>query len=470
MERQIAACCSRFDPNVTLEHRPAAPGWRIDPPYSFHEVCMSVRTLLLFPLLVLMIVATIIGGIVGGLFFLTPRLTTISTAATPATPVDTSVSANAPQPTLQPEQTELIDSEDQLLVALFQERSPAVVSIRVQSDAPEGSLQFDLPEQSPAPDASPLPQDPFQFEAQGTGFVIDGDGHIVTNNHVVEGAKLIDVTFTNGLTVNAEIVGTDFDSDLAVLKVEQLPDGVQPLPLGDSKQVQVGQRAVAIGNPFGLATTLTVGVVSARGRTVENRLAAGGGVFSIADVIQTDAAINPGNSGGPLFNSRGEVIGVNTAIRSEGGTFEGVGFAVPSNTVKKVTTALIETGRYEHPYLGISFYAAPLTDPVARELGLPISRGVFVSGVAQGGPSERAGLQGPADLDDVRVINGDPYPIGGDIITRIDSREVSSSRDIIDYLATDTEVGQTVTLTILRDGQEQQLQLTLGARPAPEDE
>jgi 2-alkenal reductase len=293
--------------------------------------------------------------------------------------------------------------------------------------------------------------------------LIDSDGHIVTNNHVVEGATFIEVSFTNGLVVQAKDVITDPDSDLAVIKVDEIPDGVQPLPIGNSSEVQVGQRAIAIGNPFGLQTTLTVGVVSARGRTVQNRQADGGGRYSIADVIQTDAAINPGNSGGPLFNSRGEVIGVNTAIRSEGGTFEGVGFAVPSNTVKKVTTALIAEGKYEHPYLGIGFDPNPVTAIVAQKLNLPITNGVFVRSVVEGGPADQAGIQ--ANLEDSQIINGDNFPVKSDIIVMINDRKVISSENIIDYLATDTEVGQTVTLTILRDGKEQKVEVKLGARP-----
>jgi 2-alkenal reductase len=196
---------------------------------------------------------------------------------------------------------------------------------------------------------------------------------------------------------------------------------------------------------------------------VQNRQAVGGGSYSIADVIQTDAAINPGNSGGPLFNSRGEVIGVNTAIRSEGGTFEGVGFAVPSNTVKKVTTALIANGKYEHPYLGIGFDPNPVTAIVAKELDLPITNGVFVRSVVEGGPADQAGIQ--ANDEDTQTVNGDIFPVKSDIIVMINDRKVISSEDIIDYLATDTEVGQTVTLTILRDGQEQKVEVKLGARP-----
>ncbi|MBV9789174.1 MAG: trypsin-like peptidase domain-containing protein [Chloroflexi bacterium] len=431
---------------------------------------MSRRAIFLLPLL---IVPLIIGGIVAGLTFalpqlgaLTPATSTLQTASGSTGTVTTTRNEAQTQPTLQPNQTAAFDAEDQTLTQLFRDRSPAVVAIRIQGNAPDQSQSpFDLPEpdESPAPGESPLPEPEFNFEAQGSGFLLDAQGHIVTNNHVVEGATVIEVSFTNGLVVEASEVVTDPDSDLAVIKVDTLPEGVQPLPLGDSGQVLVGQRAIAIGNPFGLQTTLTVGVVSARGRTVQNRQAVGGGSYSIADVIQTDAAINPGNSGGPLFNSRGEVIGVNTAIRSEGGTFEGVGFAVPSNTVKKVSTALIANGKYEHPYLGIGFDPNQVTAIVAKELDLPITNGVFVRSVVEGGPADQAGIQ--ANDEDSEIVNGDAYLVKSDIIVMINDRKVITSEDIIDYLATDTEVGQTVTLTILRDGQEQKVEVKLGARP-----
>lgn len=431
---------------------------------------MSRHAIFWLPLL---IVPIIIGGIAGGLYVLAPRF-----AAAPVPVAQQAAVNSAPQPvaapntkskpvpTLQPNQTAEFDAEDQLLTALFRDRSPAVVAIRVQGSSPEAEgLPFQLPDPdaSPGPGGSPAPGTPdFNFEAQGSGFVIDDQGHIVTNNHVVENATFIEVSFTTGLIVEAKVVGADIDSDLAVIKVEQMPEALLSLPLGDSNQVQVGQRAIAIGNPFGLETTLTVGVVSARGRTFQNRISSTGGRFSIADVIQTDAAINPGNSGGPLFNSRGEVIGVNTAIRSEGGSFEGIGFAVPSNTVRKVTAALIATGRYDHPYLGVSMHGLPLSTVVAKELKLPVSNGVFISDVDPNGPAAKAGLRGS---EETVTVNGVSYPADGDIILKINDRTVNASDDIIDYLATNTEVGQDVTLTILRDGKQQEVKVTLGPRP-----
>lgn len=364
-----------------------------------------------------------------------------------------------PAPTVSGALTQQADAEDALLTALYRDRSPAVVAIRILGESTGDTLQ--LPQIQPDdPDATPV-QPEFGFEAQGSGFVIDAQGHIVTNNHVVENATTIEVTFTDGSTLEAEVVGTDLDADLAVIKVNQLPDGVQPLPLGDSRELEVGQRAIAIGNPFGLDSTLTVGVISALGRTMPSRAATQGGVFSLGDVIQTDAAINPGNSGGPLFNSSGEVIGVNTAIRSEGGSFEGVGFAVPSNIVNKVSAAIIKQGHYEHPYLGISM-GQPLTEAVARELKLSVQRGVPVGDVIPNGPAGKAGIKGSTDQVQIR---GQIYPTGGDIVLKIDDEAVTASSDIIDYLATNTVVGQTITLTILRDGKEQQVNVELGARP-----
>jgi 2-alkenal reductase len=423
-------------------------------------------------LLLLIVPFVIVGGIVGGLLLLQPRITPARTASTPlpsATPVPVAASQAAePVPTLQPSVTAAMDAEDDILTRLYRERSPAVVAIDVRGNE-ENPRSFLLPEPSSSPEGPPgapeeqpepsaAPRGEGFFAAQGSGFLLDGDGHIVTNNHVIENATFIQVAFTDGLIVEAEVVGADEDADLAVLKVEQVPANIQPLPLGNSKDVAVGQRAIAIGNPFGLETSLTTGVVSARGRTLQGREN-----YSIADVIQTDTAINPGNSGGPLFNSRGEVIGINTAIRSETGGFEGIGYAVPSNTIAKVTKALIEQGRYEHPYLGLGM-GASLTTTVAKELNLPVSRGVFISKVIDNGPAAQAGLRG---TDDVVTVKGDPYPdpAKSDIILAVNGQPVRTSTDVIDLLATETEVGQTITITVLRDGQQQNVPVTVGARP-----
>ena len=379
--------------------------------------------------------------------------------------VNTEDSNAVPVPTLPAAQSAILDSQDQILTKLYRDRSPAVVTIQVtgKTDGSTDGFPFALPTANPQRPNEPTPDIP-DFSAEGSGFLIDGEGHIVTNNHVIEGATNIQVTFTNGSIVAATIVGTDADVDLAVLKVARVPDGVQPLPLGDSRTVEVGQRAIAIGNPFGLGTTLTVGVVSARGRTLRLDEELPGPSFSIADIIQTDATINPGNSGGPLFNTSGEVIGVNTAIRTESGTFEGVGYAVPSNTVKKVIPVLISGADYQHPYLGVSMAPEGLSESVAQQLGLKATQGVIVASVQPNSPAAAAGLQAPAARD-VRIINGVSYPVGGDVILKINDRVVNQSEELIDYLATDTSVGDIITLTVLRDNQEVAVKVTVGARP-----
>ncbi len=437
---------------------------------------MSRRAqLILMPFLAVPLILLLILGSITIFGRGSPRTATEPVGAI-AQPVATEIPKSTPAPvigTVQPAPTVPAairapsDAEDALVTALYHDRSPAVVSIRILG-APEAGAPLRLPQITPVPgpDTPPegTPQGPeFGFQAQGSGFLIDGQGHIVTNNHVVESAKNIEVTYTDGSTVEAQVVGTDLDSDLAVIKVDRIPVGVKPLQLGDSKQVQVGQRAIAIGNPFGLDSTLTVGVISARGRTLPTRQAGQRGTFSLADVLQTDAAINPGNSGGPLFNSAGEVIGVNQSIiPTQNGTFEGVGFAISSNTVKKVSAALISKGRYEHPYLGISM-GQPITDAVAKALKLPTTHGVPVAEVVPRGPAAKAGIQ--AGNRQQKEVLGVPYPTGGDIVLKIDEKAVNTSSDIIDYLATDTEVGQTVTLTILRGGKEQKVPVVLTARP-----
>jgi S1-C subfamily serine protease len=417
--------------------------------------------LILMPfLLVPLILLLILGSIT--FFRRDERETATQSNEVLVQPVMTSVARSTPAPLIGTPQP-----APPVPASLYRDRSPAVVSIHILG-APGTGGQLQLPQLTPeqgpsSPPGGGLQGQDFGFQAEGSGFLIDGQGHIVTNNHVVENAKDIEVSFTDGSTVESKVVGTDLDSDLAVIKVERIPDGVKPLRLGDSKQVKVGQRAIAIGNPFGLQSTLTVGVISGQGRTLEGRSTGQGGNFSLADVLQTDASINPGNSGGPLFNSTGEVIGVNQSIiPTDNGTFEGVGFAISSNTVKKVAAALITKGHYEHPYLGISMASAPITDAVAKLLKLPTRHGVPVEEVVKGGPSDKAGIRGGTSH---KQILGGSYPTGGDIVLKIDDKPVNSSADVIDYLATDTEVGQTVTLTILRDGKEVKIPVVLAARP-----
>lgn len=291
----------------------------------------------------------------------------------------------------------------------------------------------------------------------GSGWVYDRDGHIVTNNHVVEGASEVRVRFASELEVLAEVVGTDPDSDLAVIRVDVPSDSLVPLELGDSSQVRAGQTVVAIGNPFGFEQTLTSGVVSAIGRV--SRQASG---FSTPNVIQTDAAINPGNSGGPLLDIYGRVIGVNSSIYSTTGEFAGIGFAVPINTVKRVVPALIETGTYVHPWLGIE--GMDVNGLTADVLGLPIDRGALVQKVTSGGPAEEAGVRGGRERATIDGAVTDVL-VGGDIITAMDGRPVSGMDDLITYLE-EYNVGDTVVLTLFRDGEEIDVEVTLAPRPA----
>jgi S1-C subfamily serine protease len=279
----------------------------------------------------------------------------------------------------------------------------------------------------------------------------------------VDGADEITVLFGEGTSAPAEIVGTDPDSDLAVVQIDVPADRLQPVQVADSTQVKVGELVVAIGNPFGLEGTMTTGIVSAVGRSLSAEQT-GVGVFSIPEIIQTDAAINPGNSGGPLLDSQGQVVGVNTAIRSLTGTNSGVGFAIPVNIVKRIVPKLIEEGTYHYPYLGVSSdNRLPLAD-LAGPLGLPVTRGVLITSVVEGTAADRAGLRGGDPADTVEVY-GMQIVTGGDIIVAIDGYEINGFNDLIAYLIRETAVGQRVTLTIIRDGEELEVPVTLGERP-----
>jgi 2-alkenal reductase len=313
------------------------------------------------------------------------------------------------------------------------------------------------------------PHDPSIPLGQGSGFVIDNDGHLITNRHVVEGAEEIEVDFPSGLKTWAELVGTDPDSDLALLDVDVPAGQLAPLQLGDSDDVRVGDLVVAIGNPFGLTGTMTLGVVSAIGRTLDSERSAPGGeaFFTAGDIIQTDAALNPGNSGGPLLNLRGEVIGVNRAIRTESFTVSGdaassgVGFAIPINIVRRVAPALIERGSYDYPYLGITSLSDDAwTLKTLEALGLPADAvGAYVTCVTPEGPADRAGVVGSGPC------NGGEVDLGGDLIIAIDGTPVRNFAELLSYLINNTEVGQDVALTVLRQGEELELRLTIAARP-----
>jgi len=329
---------------------------------------------------------------------------------------------------------EMADAEEQLVINVYEKASPAVVHIASRVI----TMSFFW---------GSIPQ-----EDTGSGFIIDKEGHIVTNNHVIEGADEVHVTLADGTRELAEVVGSDPFNDLAVIKINVSAEKLHPVELGSSADLRVGQRAIAIGNPFGLDRTLTTGVISSLGRPLEVER---GRV--IYNVIQTDAAINPGNSGGPLLDSRGRVIGVNTAIHTGA---ENIGFAVPVDTVKRVVPELIETGRYRHPWLGTLSYSI---DPeLAQGLGLPVEKGLLVAQIYRGSPAAQAGLRG----GDRQVIVGNRRIIaGGDIIVAIDGRPVENHENLTVYLETETRVGQVVELTVVRDGREMTIEVELGEVP-----
>ncbi len=308
-----------------------------------------------------------------------------------------------------------------------------------------------------------------QGDAQGSGFVYDKQGHIVTNDHVVDGATSIEVDFADGFKVKGNVIGTDLDSDMAVLEVKAPESELVPLTLGDSDAVKVGQTVVAIGNPFGLSGTMTSGIISARGRTLTSlRTTSEGNPFSAGDVFQTDAAINPGNSGGPLLNLNGEVIGINRAIEvgnqtpSNGqATNIGIGYAIPSKIVKRVVPVLISTGKYDYPYMGISFMDDSLmTLDAIDALGLSQQTGAYVVDVTAGGPGANAGLIAGTKNTSITGLLA-----GGDLVIAVDGRPVKSFSDLIDYVLTEKSPGDKVTLTIMRGNQTKEVTLTLGKRP-----
>ena len=310
---------------------------------------------------------------------------------------------------------------------------------------------------------------PFLGASLGSGFIYDNNGHIITNYHVIAGSNPedISITFIDGTVYRARVIGTDQYSDFAVLHVEEdVPaEKLIPLPLGNSSALQVGQEVVAIGNPFGLSGSMTEGIVSGLNRLIpvyQDPLSdVAAPAFSIPDVIQTDAAINPGNSGGPLLDLQGEVVGINSAIFSTTGGFAGVGFAVPSNTIAKIAPILIESGTFQHPWLGVS--GIDMTPEIAEAIGLGEPRGFLVIETAPGGPADVAGVQGgttPMQLE------GREIALGGDVILAIDDREVRKIDDVLGYLQQAKEVGETATLTVWRDGQIIEIPVTLGARPS----
>jgi len=334
------------------------------------------------------------------------------------------------------------DAAEQVVIHVYETVGPAVVNITSRTYTYD--FFFNL-----------VPQ-----EGTGSGFVYDDQGHIVTNYHVVEGAKEIEVALADGTKVAGKVVGADPSNDLAVIAVDVPAEKLHPVTLGDSSILRVGQRVIAIGNPFGLERTLTTGVVSSLGRIIQspdNRF--------IGEIIQTDAAINPGNSGGPLLDSRGRVIGVNTQILSPSRASAGIGFAIPVNTVKRVVPELIAKGYYRHPWLGVELFdITPEEARALRHAGLPIpvDEGVLIVGVYPDGPADRAGLRG--GTQQVRMGNL-LLPIGGDIIVGVDGRRMTNQRDLTVYLESKTRVGQKIRLEIQRGDEKRTVTVTLGERP-----
>ncbi|HEX7206914.1 MAG TPA: trypsin-like peptidase domain-containing protein [Nitrososphaeraceae archaeon] len=341
---------------------------------------------------------------------------------------------------------DLVSANDSLsLNSIFKEVENSVVQI-TRKVPPSNIL-------SPSPESE-------NASALGSGFVYDNKGRIITNSHVVGDAKIVDITLVDGNRYTANVTGTDIFSDIAVIEiVENLtelssssPSPLKPLIIGNSSELEVGEQVIAIGNPFGLAGTMTTGIISQTGRLLPDQLTG----FSIPNAIQTDTIINPGNSGGPLLNMNGQVIGMNTA-----GLFgSGIGFAIPSNAITRIVPALIEKGNYTHPWLG--FTAATLTSDLAESVeGLERNfKGVLVDSIVKDGPADKVGIQG-------RITDQYAEKHGGDIITAIDGRIVNQTEDLISYIAENKKVGDKITLTIYRNGQFLDLEMTLQERPSP---
>jgi len=360
-----------------------------------------------------------------------------------------------PIPTLSPD----FFPEEGILATLYQKVNPSVVNIHIVKPAVGMGDMLpgpQYPNPQPMPPGQNMPN-PYPQQGEGSGFIWDTQGHIVTNHHVIKDASIIEVTFADSTVVEAELVGTDPHSDLAILQVDASAIELHPVTLGDSDALLVGQFAIAIGNPFGQVGTMTRGIISALGRTFR----ASDSQFSITEMIQTDASINPGNSGGPLLDSQGQVIGINTLILSQTGSSAGVGFAIPINTAEKVVPDLIETGKHEYALLGVT--GTDLSPSVARAMILPAgTRGALITKVSPNGPAAQADLQGSTTQVEV---NGMPTSVGGDIIVAIDGVSMTKMADVLDFLVNEVEPNQDVILTILRDGQRINIDVKLGTRP-----
>ncbi len=374
---------------------------------------------------------------------LTPALTSTPPPAATLTPVTLLTTAPTAAATSLPPAppTSLLALQDEV-IGVYGSAGPGVVHITSRSYTYDFFFRT-------------VPQ-----EGTGSGFIYDTDGHLVTNFHVIEGAEELFVTLADETVLPGRVVGADPSNDLAVIQVDPEAASLQPVPLGDSDGLQVGQFVVAIGNPFGLEQTLTVGVISALGRVIESP-----DERFIGEIIQTDAAINPGNSGGPLLDLSGRVIGVNTAIFSPSQASAGIGFAVPVNTVRRVVPELIAHGRYPHPWLAASLLSlTPRWVEILQQAGMqvPVTHGTLVVEIFRGGAAERAGVRGGDQL--VRV-GRQVLPVGGDIITAVNGQPIEDSRELTIYLETKTRVGDTAELTVIRDGREQRVPVQLDERP-----
>ena len=379
------------------------------------------------------------GFVVGGIVGATAIILLFAFIIVPSQEIGTPdlITSNGHSATILGDEISSSSKSNLTLVELFEKSEEGVVKIKVVRIGSQGTVQGDI-------------------GGMGSGFVYDNLGHIITNAHVVDGANKATVTFLDGSQYNAEIIGKDKFTDIAVIKVSEKPRLLHPLEIGDSSLLQVGEQVAAIGNPFGLSGSMTSGIVSQIGRLI----AAQDSGFSIPDVIQTDAAINPGNSGGPLLNMRGQVIGINTAIQSISGEFVGIGFAVPSNTVSKIVPTLIEEGKYPHPWIGIS--GKDIDPDLARVLDLKQAKGFLVITVVDGSPADKAGLKG---VSQTQIINGEEYPADGDIIIWVDNKEVRKISDILIHLQREKSVGDEMVLGILRDGDFMHITLKLVERP-----
>ena len=369
--------------------------------------------------------------------------------AVASTPVDSLQLARFQPPTPVPQAIiDAADAEYLLLANIYERLTPSIVNIEIQAPHANTDVIIDI--------------------GSGSGFIYDDEGHIVTNAHVVDGAVSIRVTFNDGYIAEADLVGVDAFSDLAVIRVDVDSERLTSISLADSDTVHVGDRAIAIGNPFGLASSMTQGIISALGRQLPSAELLGAELppgFSNPSIIQVDTDINPGNSGGPLLNSQGEVIGVNTAIRTESGVFQGVGFAIPANTVRRVVPELINNGRVDYAWIGIStlreedgFSVAALAEP----LNLPVDAGVLIDRVTLDSPAGKAGLRGGQRTDTVRDTD---ICAGGDIIISVNGTFVKNLDELVAWLVVNAAPGDVINLLIVRDGETLELPLTLESRP-----